>query len=531
MSIKCIPGFNQAEILSKLREIGADANKLKTIVSIIFTPVIMDLMNELDKQFKSTAGNPAYPRALLLGIYLYAMVKDIHKYCDLTYACKYDNLLRIFTCDESPSQSTLRRFLENTPVEIMKKVFVASLFFLNEDNLLKFTKLFIDGTDALINGSKYFTMKIEELRALKIMHDWGLLHTGKPHSIKKSYNKVLKYRKFYMEQGNDSMVKMTELILSRISLYNRKIYKKYPLFEEVFIRRGKKYICITHPTAVMMKTKKYNNDFGYNLQEVMTENKIAITGILLEKANDKHVLWDVLVEIESIFEMLAEMVKKYGSRRNYKELKNKLWDSILVCDSGYFTDFNLKAADLYNVNILIMPSKLAKQINNEIRQSQGLEIKTGKTRKDGKSGKNDLRFGIDCVYCQNDIRHSMSPIEEVNSRRNMYFPLEQHKINKYSYSCSACDDCPDYDNCANQEVSYTMNSLMHDMYNKLSNKRYRDIYALRYHSSECINGYLKRIDGVLHLMGSTKEACQNEVYMANMAYNLFRRVNLKGCAY
>ena len=140
-------------------------------------------------------------------------------------------------------------------------------------------------------------------------------------------------------------------------------------------------------------------------------------------------------------------------------------------------------------------------------------------------------MGIDCVYCKNDNKHPMGEPREVNSRRNKYFLLEQHKIKEFPYSCSACKNCSDYDKCANQEVSFKMNSLKHEMYNKFAQKRYRDIYALRFHSSECINGYLKRVNGVLHLMGSTKESCQNEIYLANMAYNIFRRVNLKGCAY
>ena len=70
----------------------------------------MDLMRELDKKFESTKGNPAYPRVLLLGYFLYCIVKNMYKLSDLAYACKYDDLLRIFSCKESPYESTLRRF-------------------------------------------------------------------------------------------------------------------------------------------------------------------------------------------------------------------------------------------------------------------------------------------------------------------------------------------------------------------------------------------------------------------------------------
>lgn len=90
----------------------------------------------------------------------------------------------------------------------------------------------------------------------------------------------------------------------------------------------------------MMPTKKGSYDFGFNLQEIMTENKIVISCLLLQKPNDNLCMDEVLSELKENFEILLELVEKYGSRRNYKEIKKMLEKAIFVFDSGYFSDKN-----------------------------------------------------------------------------------------------------------------------------------------------------------------------------------------------
>lgn len=46
------------------------------------------------------------------------------------------------------------------------------------------------------------------------------------------------------------------------------------------------YVSITFPESLMMKTKKGGFDFAFNLQEIMTDNKLILTGLLLDKPND-----------------------------------------------------------------------------------------------------------------------------------------------------------------------------------------------------------------------------------------------------
>ena len=44
---------------------------LLTIVEFVFTNMIQNLMHELDLEFESKRGRPAYPRTLLLIVVLY----------------------------------------------------------------------------------------------------------------------------------------------------------------------------------------------------------------------------------------------------------------------------------------------------------------------------------------------------------------------------------------------------------------------------------------------------------------------------
>jgi deoxyadenosine/deoxycytidine kinase len=226
---------------------------------------------------------------------------------------------------------------------VLKKVFLYPLVVLNDLGLLKFLRAFVDSTDALVNGSKHYTLTRDEFKALKLMKKWNLLHKN----TLKSKNNVKK--KLYWKQkefeSDEEISNLIVLILRRLDLYNKKIFNRIGEFEESFNQTNKDYISISFPSAVMLPTKKGNNDFGFNLQEIMTENNIIITGLLLRKPNDNMAMDEILSELKENFKLLLELMEKYGCRRNYKEIKKMLEKAIFVFDSGYYSDKNLESAD------------------------------------------------------------------------------------------------------------------------------------------------------------------------------------------
>lgn len=186
---------------------------------------------------------------------------------------------------------------------------------LNDLRFLNFSKIFIDGTDALVNESKNYKISLDEIKAMELLKKWGLLHNNTKEGIERTRNGLNEKLKVYAY--DEEMLKLINIALSRVELYNIRLYKKRNQFKKLLVENNKKFICITTPNSVMMKTNKGIYDFALNLQEMMTENHIVFSGILLEEPNDHHVIKDLLLDLKETFEILVEMQKEFGERRNY----------------------------------------------------------------------------------------------------------------------------------------------------------------------------------------------------------------------
>jgi len=506
--------------------------RLITILDFVFSSCIVDLMGDLNSVFSSNLGNKAYNRSIILGIFLYCFDRHIHNLSDIAHECQVNEVLKIFTCGETPSIATLRRFLTDSDELVVKKVFLYTLVQLNDLGLLKFLRAFVDGTDALVNGSKNYTLKKDELKAMKLMKEWKLQHSGKPNSIKRVIRKLkVKERMF---EDDEEISALIRLILGRIKLYSKKNLRRINEWEEIFNESDKDYISITFPSAVMLPTKKGNFDFGFNLQEIMTENNIIITGLLLQQPNDNLSMKDLLLELKENFTILRELIEKYGVRRNYKEIEKMLEKAIFVFDSGYFSDENLEALDQYGINGLIMPKLISRQINNEIREKNNL--KTNKKQKTGKLTKKDFQRIYNAYLCKNNRKIVLIQIKKINSAKNKRKGItDSMKEQAYVHICYDCSDCLIQSKCLKDSkfkiIIDRVSTLKYEMINKFTQQKYLAIYQERFSVSEGINGYLKNTHGILHLVGSNKPAVKNEIQIRNTMYNLTRIVNLKGTAY
>ena len=533
MAIKEIEGFNHMNIKKKLLEKGKSARCLITILDFVFSDCIIDLVDELNSEFPSPLGNRAYPRSMLLGVYLYCLHLHKHNLSDMSRECEINNVLKIFTCDKTPSLPTLKRFLSNSDNLAMKKVFLYTLVQLNDLDLLNFLRAFVDGTDALVNGSKHYTLTRDELEALQFMKKWKLSHNNRFHSINRVKMELLRKQRMYKHDKKIS--EMIGLILGRLGLYNKKVFKRIKEFKKSFNETDKDYICISFPSAVMMPTKKGNYDFGFNIQEIMIENNIIITGLVSQKPNDNMIMDELLTELKENFKILLELIEKYGCRRNYKEIKKMLKKAIFVFDSGYFSDNNLESLDKHKINGIIMPKTISRQNNNKLRMKNHLPTKE-KNYNLKKYGKKDFIRVKNGYICKNGQKLELIEIKTINSKKNNRKGIpDSWKEQSYIHKYPACNQCTIKDNCLEnyefKTITDRASPLKYEMTNKFTHKRYLNIYKERFHISEGINGYLKNTHGILHLLGSNKTAAKNEIHLRNTMYNLTRMKNLKGTAY
>ena len=224
MSVIELKDYADGNILKKLK-CGEDCPKmLLTIVDFVFSDMIQNLMHQLDLEFESKCGRPAYPRTLLLIVVLYCFSIDISNYAKMEEECKKNKFLLIATCGLKPSRNSFANFLNKSDANVIKKVFVATLVLLNDLHFLDFVKLFVDGTDMLVRASKYYKITKKEVNALIQVHEWGLLHENTPLSINRTIKGLKEKLKF--NKDDDELCKTINLVLKRIKIYNTHIYKK-----------------------------------------------------------------------------------------------------------------------------------------------------------------------------------------------------------------------------------------------------------------------------------------------------------------
>ena len=171
--------------------------------------------------------------------------------------CKLNKMLQVFTCGETPSASTFKRFFKENNRLTLKKIFCCTLLEFNEEKFLDFSRLFIDGTDALVNGSIHYKITWNEITMLKYVKQWKILHNNRKQSMERFLTELKKKEEFYKD--DEEMLKLIQMALKRPDIYNKRIYKKIPLFTEALKRRKQNYVSIMFPESIMMKTKKKAN--------------------------------------------------------------------------------------------------------------------------------------------------------------------------------------------------------------------------------------------------------------------------------
>lgn len=530
MSVMEINGFNKVCIMNKLNINNKACMRMKLIVGFIFSACILSLTDMLNSKFNSKKGNKAYPRALLLGVLLFCFDKNLQNLSDFKEECENNRILRMFTCGKTPSESTLKRFLTESDPDIIRKIFLYSLVLLNDLDELDTAKLFIDSTDAIVNGSIHYKVNKRSIRLFRMLKRMKLLHNNRMQSKEKTRKGLIKLK--MNNSDNKDLVEDIDYILNHLNLFNKNVYKKIDDLEYFLDKSGQKYVSIMFPESVMTKTKKGDFRYCLNLQEIMTNNDIIYFGWLIEKPNDHSVLEILLDEVEKSLKFLVELQEEFGERRNYKTLMNSLKNALIICDSGYFSNDNFEYLDKHGYKPIIMSKQIARQRNNKKRAKEGIPELNQNKKDPDKISKKDFTRGHKCYICPNNVKLPLTNVKEINSKFNRRKGLSDNcKEYQYEYTCPMHNECPYKDiSCSHYIIKERETGIKNDQNNLLTQDRYIEIYNERYHH-ESINGYIKNTRQTFHLIASNFKAAQNEIQIRNLMYNLIRMINLEGTPY
>ena len=224
---------------------------------------------------------------------------------------------------------------------------------------------------------------------MEFMKENHLIHNSKPKQMRRSVRILLRMKEKNPEYKE--LNKLIDVIIPRIQIYNHKMYNKKDIFQQAIDNSNKDFVCITYPNAPLIKTKKGNWDFAKNLQMAVSDDNIILGSIFINDPDDSHALEKLIPELQRNFEMLAELVEKYGTRSNTTTIKNMINKAMLICDSGYDSEANVVFLYENELRSLIMPKITSRYINKQIRQfDETLEEMSGKIKEEEEFEKRDM---------------------------------------------------------------------------------------------------------------------------------------------
>lgn len=519
MAVRKLPPDYENKTRQKLKDEDCPKSLL-VIFNFAFTPMIQDLMKELDSKFDGIRGNKAYPRVLLLIVVLYCFSKNINKYDSMSEECKHNDCLKIILDNKKPSRGTFTNFMNNSDTEVTHKIFISTLVLLNDLKAFSIIKVFIDGTDIIVRASRNYWLKQKDLDVMYQLFEWNLLHDGSKQGIEKSLEGLNIKLKEY--EDDEDMVKLIESAKRRIKIHKHKVFAKRKRYEKIFEKRGDVKLSIIFPEAVYMKTKRGRFDFAFNLQEVMTKNHVVFLGILLSQPNDGKAIPDIFNQMKKTLNIFLEMQTKYGERDNVGQFEREFAKIILIADAGYFTVYNLYFIFINKINALIKPTSESREDNNNLRK------KSGNSKKEIKSIRKyftRVKGGYKCNQGRFLGFNKSIKIKHHKPHKDDNLP-DICKDERQIYSRNSCRGC-EYEEICPKKIEDRKSFLIRWMTDRFLDKRRNFNYNPRAAISEGINAFHKSDDGHLKFVGTTLNAVKTECDFRNAVYNLTRIETLK----
>jgi hypothetical protein len=525
-----ISDFNLEKILKIMR-----ANKSKTckkmiqFIIFLFSYPVMELCEELDDNFKAKKGRPAYPRVLLLGVVIFCIFKRCDTFKEIENMLDDSRYLLIFTRGKIPKIGTIKSFLQDTTPLFFRKIFLLVLMEFNENNLLKFLKIFIDGTDAIIRASRFNKITRKQFEAFLTLYKHNLLEKeNSKTSIDIFKRKLEEYMIVY--KNDHEVLDALKIAFKFPIFYNETFISRIDEFKEKFNERNSKVLSVTFPESVLMRTKRGRFDFAFNLQLVMTEKNILLSSPLLSLPNDHGVLEYVLKDLYLNFEILIELIKKYGERKNYKELLNMVKKAKKIMDSGYYDLKNLKTLIKYDENGVINDKKTSRYKNTKLKDEE--KIKKGITiPQKEKFSKNHMKPVSNGLICSENQLIEFKEIIPIKTKINLSKEENEREYYKIFSGEKVCKNCKSKNNCLKDGEEYKIikeisNPIYDWMLKKNKHWGNKNISKERMQAGESCNGFFKGIYEI-HLPGSTQETVQNFMHLKGAVYNKIRLKNLK----
>jgi transposase len=379
-------------------------------------------VSDVEKKYRSTAGNPAYSRRMLLRLVIMASVDAVLSSRKIAKQAHENVVYMYLTGDAKPDFRTIAKFKKDCK-ELIEATFKKTVTTAKAAGILNLAHLSTDGTKLKANASNSHSLSKEEIAEIRRILEQGIAidkEEDKLYGDKRgdelppelnTQAKLLEKITEVEEASGKKLKNAAKTIIKQYALGDandkEKVIEKLDKAEEELNTSGQGAVSITDPESRFMQNKKGRKELSYNPQiSVDSDSGIIAANDVTQDCTDHHQLQPQVEMVEANSGELPAGTK-------------------MSSDNGYFSGSNLRYLEEKGLDGYIPDSKQA-------QKHKGKKVEDSPYSKD--------KF----VYDEENDQF-ICPNGDVLVRKGEY--MVKGKL-QYSYYGANCSECPFQAECA-----------------------------------------------------------------------------------
>jgi len=381
-------------------------------------------LTEVEKKYRFTPGNPAYPRRMLLRLVIMASIDAVWSSRKIAKLAQENVIYMYLTGNEKPDFRTICNFKRECK-ELIEEVFKETVMVAKALKILNLGHISTDGTKMKANASNNYTLSKEEIEEIRNIIERGIAVDEEEDRLYGDMSgdelppeldtreKLRKKIEEIEEASGWGLKSAAKKIIERCARGDERakeeVMEQLDKAEEELIKSGQDAVSLTDPEARFMENKKKRTELSYNSQiTVDHDSGIILANDVTQDCTDHY---QVQPQVEMTEENLGSLPE--GTK--------------VSMDNGYFSGPNLRFLEKKGLDGYIPDSKQA-------QEQKGKKIK-------------DSRYSKDKFTYDEEKDQFTCPNGEMLSRKGGY---EYNGKPLYTYYGANCTACPFRAECAGE---------------------------------------------------------------------------------
>ena len=461
-------------------------------------------MSLFEQNYKNDElGAAAYSPKVLLKIILYCYSKGIISSRRMEKACRENIVVKALAEDFQPDHDTISRFISSN-TETVKDLFIQVLMQCAELDLVTGEMFAVDGCKLPSNASQQWSGKISDLKKKKTGLEKQLVKIALEHQELDKDEKAKKKQECFRKTLGDDQERRER----HIKRLERKLKKLEGFLQQAQAKPGscgrEVQTNISDPESAKIKSS-HGYIQGYNgIAIADSGSQVIIAGKVIGSGCERGCFPEMLDRLE-------ENMKKITGKK--KPLKK----SLVLADTGYFSEDNLQEAAKRKIQVLIPDTKFRKRVcgfeETDVKKYFGIE---------------DFR------YNKKEDSYMCPAGQTLVYKCALQFKASGTRCKQYRMKKSVCSVCQKKGQCINPKSGkggfrvlliaqkrYKEN-LSSKMRDKIDEPAYRELYSRRIQIIEPVFANMSYCKGMNRFTYRGQKKVNTQWLLYNIVHNIWK---------